>query len=696
MSTSKKRKLPKTEESPQRRSISPPVTRAAGGSRDSSPFSIEDVQDDDDDRPPARTPTQPVEYSYFWPAKRNFHRSNNGVLRLKLEDGERLVILGTYGFRVHSGEVTIYGASFKASSHIYWVHAPQSHALPAIRCADDAKLDLLPYPSAKELKSLGKLSPLFRKLWWESPSPTARDQSSSSGDTFGILYTSEDGPKKAILQDLKPPWDWNRELWEFVPSKDSRPSSVMITGPKSSGKSTFGKLLLNRLLTRAPPSTERKSQVGVAVLDLDPGQPEYCMPGHVALVLITKPVLSPSFCRPVDIPGIRTVRSHALASLSPASDPSLYIEMAVDLVTHYRNTLGSYPLIINTPGWIQGTGLDLLLSLVRELRPSDVYYMSQNGPAEAVAGLEGACNTARFTTLLSQPGQGSSRTAINLRSMHTMAHFHAVPPSQEREGLGWFQRPLTTMVPWQVRFRGDNRGIFGVLCYDFQTQPDFVADAINGSLLTAVEVESAGAFRGIGSQMPVRNEDMATGSPMEVDADDGDQTKSSSLSLVQDAITTLTPEGIPFIDTSHGLTLDPRYSRSLGLVLVRGIDTEKGDLHLLGHVSTSQVEDVKARGGHIVLVSGKFDPPSWAYTEDFYFQSKGDDGDVNEGLDSNNQGGTILAGPESSEMDVDDTSYSSVGSVPWIEALSANQKRGVGSKVWRVRRDLGRGGNPGD
>jgi polynucleotide 5'-hydroxyl-kinase GRC3/NOL9 len=28
---------------------------------------------------------------------------------------------------------------------------------------------------------------------------------------------------------------------------------------------------------------------------------------------------------------------------------------------------------------------------------------------------------------------------------------------------------------------------------------------------------------------------------------------------------------------------------------------------------------------------------------------------------------------------------------PWVEMLHGNQKRSVGSRVWRVRRDLGKG-----
>ncbi|KAI1431910.1 hypothetical protein GGR50DRAFT_677206 [Xylaria sp. CBS 124048] len=631
-------------------------------------------------------PVQPVNFSTFRPSKANFRKRKDKVLQVKLVEGEKLMIYGSYGVRVESGEVTVYGATLKASKDLSWIHAPQSHALPVIRCADDATVELHPHPVVQELKELGRLSPLFRRLWWEDPSLPSQDKGLSGG-TFQILYTSEDGPKKAIIQDLKTPPEWNREVAALVALKDAGPSSTMITGPKSSGKSTFGKILTNRLLTSARADRKKSGYEGVVVLDLDPGQPEYCGIGQIALILVTKPVLSPPFCRPVDRSGIRTIRSHALAALSPASDPELYTEMALDLVAHYRNAYGSYPLVINTPGWIQGTGLDLLVSLIGELRPSRVVYMSQLGPVDTVEALEGACTATNFfSTLPSQPNQNGLRTATDLRSMQTMAYFHTEGENRgggDDDHLHWFPKPITAMPPWQVRFRGDGAGIAGVLFYNFQTQADLVADAINGTILAVVEVESTEAFRGIaGSEVGAADDD-APGSPMDVDGRAAALLQSTSFSLVRERVTAMTPEGIPFMDTSHGLTLDPRYSRCLGLVLVRGIDVANGTFHLLSPITAAQIEDVGARGGHIVLVSGKLDAPGWAYTEDLYFQSEGDDGEANEGLDQGE-------GSKDTSEDVEGNNDSTGPAVPWIETLTRNQKRSAGAKAWRVRRDIGR------
>ncbi|KAI5922951.1 hypothetical protein F4810DRAFT_670936 [Camillea tinctor] len=637
--------------------------------------------------------TSIVQFSSFRPSKKNYQQKKGGNVLIKLTDGERLVILGSYGIRIDSGEVTIVGATLRPSKDIHWVNAPHCHALPVIRCSEDAVLELSSHPGADSLRQLGKLSPQFGRLWNET-----------SESSFQILYSSEDGPRRTSLQDLVSPPEWNREIAKLLTKSNIKPLSVMVTGPKSSGKSTFGKLLANRLVTNPSTVSKRREPQAVAILDLDPGQPEYCVAGQMALVLLTEPVLEPSFCHPLPTSGCRIIRSHALASVSPASDHELYIEAATDLITHYQNILASYPLIINTPGWIQGTGLELLTSLITNLRPSTVVYMSQAGPVETVESLQEACKTSDFSTLPSQTIQYVSRTAAHLRSMQTQSYFHAEPKSSNNDkySLQWFTKPLTNVPPWQVKYKGEDCGIFGIMCYDYQTTPGLLADAINGTILAAVEVENPKAFREHEGQnrnaKEKDNEDMVDAS-MELDDDQSEQATLPSLPHLQKNITIRTPEGIPFIETSRGTTLDPRYSQSLGLVLIRGIDVNNGLLHILTPISPERIAEVSARGGEIVLVSGKFDPPSWAYTEELYYRSQAEEGgsttvptDV---MDVDESGGD---GSSSDDSDSDEVGKALIeaGLTPWIEVLPGNRKRGAGSKVLRVRRDLGRSGNVHD
>lgn len=506
----------------------------------------------------------------------------------------------------------------------------------------------------------------------------------------------------------------------MVSRSASKPISVMVTGPKSSGKSTFAKLVVNRLVTSSPGTTKNKKASDVAVLDLDPGQPEYGVPGQISLIRLTEPVLQPSFGHPLPGAGFEVIRSHSLASISPASDPELYIEAARDLTIHYRNVLGTCPLIINTPGWIQGTGLDLLTSLISDLRPTEVVYMSQTGPAEAVESLQEACKTTTFSTLPSQAAQYTSRTAAQLRAMQTISYFHA-EANVDNPVVKWNTNPLTTIPPWVVSYAGENRGIFGIMLYDYQAPPELLADAINGTVLTAVEVESPLAFRDLANQMN-RRESGSGGDDtdyadtrMDLDGDDPKPatepptSASPSLDELQQQLTIATPaEDLPLVGATHGTTLDPRYSRFVGLVLVRGIDIRSRSLQLLTPIPAAEIEEIDVRGGRIVLVSGKLDPASWAYTEDLYYRRGGhdrrsDDNDGN-GAEGIGNGDDDDGEPMDAVEDGTDADLSNVededegarlepGPTPWIEVLHGNQKRGAGSKVWRVRRDLGRMGN---
>ncbi|KAM0811499.1 putative Polynucleotide 5'-hydroxyl-kinase GRC3 [Seiridium cardinale] len=615
--------------------------------------------------------TSIVQFSSFKPNKSNIKKKAGGKLQLKLSEGERLVILGSYGIHVISGHVTICGAVLRSSSKTRWVHAPHCHALPVIRCPEQAVIELEPCLAAQGLRRLGTLSPLFRRLWNESSAPRG-----AAGDSsFSILYTSADGPKRVLLSDLKSPPEWNREIETLVTTARTKSLSVVVAGPKSAGKSTFGRLLANQLLTD---TSDKKQSSGVAVLDLDPGQPEHGPPGQISLVHITEPVLSPSFCRPLLESSSGSagpiIRSHTLASVSPASDPELYLSGVADLITHYRNRLGSLPLIINTSGWIQGTGLDLLTSLIQTAKPTNVIYMA-TGPVDVIDALQGSFRAGKVTKLPSQATQNTSRTAAQLRTMQTMSYFHGTVTASTQ---GWGAEPLSAVPPWHVQYSGPTPGILGIMCYDFQAPSNIVADAINGTILAIAEVENPLAI----SSYMLKNTD-----PTSIDVDSMEQDEPASLPSenVRDGLTTSTPEGLPIIQS--GVTLDPKYSQTIGLALLRGIDTDDRVLQILSPISEARINQINERGGQIVLVSGKFDQPSWAYTEDLYRQSSTTNGDdTDEQMDILGEDEAIDSEHEPTSTDLESASMPT----PWIEVLHGNQKRGTASRVWRVRRDLGK------
>ncbi|KAF5541610.1 polynucleotide 5 hydroxyl-kinase GRC3 [Fusarium mexicanum] len=590
---------------------------------------------------------------------------------------ERFPIIGSFGLKVIQGEVVLAGATLYPAETIEWVHAPYCHAVPVLRTKEQTRLELHPDKNAQGLRQLGRLSPLFRKMWNEPPEGDSAK--SYKETTFQIVQTPEDAPKKCIIQELDSLAAWNRKLSSLVTtSREKLSLSTLICGPKSAGKSTFSRLFLNRLLTDR---SHRQTLRGVVVMDLDPGQPEYAPAGTLSLVFATKPNLGTPFTHP----GIRdaasnVVRCHSMASVTPASDPDLYLACAVDLFETYNKSFADVPLIINTPGWILGTGLDLLCALVRMMKPEEVLYMSEDGPSETVEALRAATETT-FTELPSQQSEFTSRTAAHLRAMQTMSYFHlqelaltTTKQTDNNQRLKWNPSPLSFRPPLLVRY-SSKKGIFGLVSYDYQCPPELLADTVNGLVLAAVEIEDVKAFSGF-TQDQVSADTSSKLTKLDAESKDED------LQIVSSS-----PEGIPFIPNYNDAALDPRYSRTIGLVLLRGIDTKSHTLQLTTPIPAEEFKRIKSQGRDIVLLHGKFDTPSWAYTEDLYERAGADEGNdtILEVTDEDTDDDRSEAEPE----DVD--RVSDLTEVPWVEVLKGSQKRPVGSRVWRIGDDGGCG-----
>ncbi|KJZ71703.1 hypothetical protein HIM_08900 [Hirsutella minnesotensis 3608] len=618
----------------------------------------------------SKSSLRPITYSSFSLSKHNHRVGDDGVLTLELDGNERFLLAGNFGIRVLSGQVTVAGASLRPSRRIYWVHAPFCHAIPVLRTVEPSSFEIHNDAEAWNLRNLGRLSPLFRRLWNDNLSTSDKEPSS----TFQFLGNSLDVPKGTFVQELSSPPKWNEKLASLAELLSENTSlSVVVCGPKSAGKSTFSRLLTNRLLTTVRSDTNDCPQLltqGVAVLDLDPGQPEYAPPGTISLVHVTEPNLGAPFTHPsLDNDSYKVLRCHSLASVNLASAADLHLECALDLVDYYSRRLKNCPLIINTPGWVLSLGLELLVDIITRIRPSQVIYMSEEGPAETVEALRGVTKN-NFNLLPSQPSELKSRTAAQLREMQAMSYFHCRRKQAVNEvlRLSWSPQVLSTMHPVLIGYSGQARGFLGILRYDFQLEPDLIAEAINGMVLAIVTVEDRRAFR-------------------ELIADHADEAGEGADAEL-DALISRTPEGIPFIPNPDDLTLDPRFSRTIGLALVRGIDQRKKCLQVLTPMTPRTLEEPERSRRSVVLVHGNFDTPTWSYTEHLYEQASQDDQEDEQGgeLETSDDDASDESHSEESRRDPDNRDLA----VPWVEALSGNKGRPAGSRVWRVRRDLGR------
>ncbi|KAL8999639.1 MAG: hypothetical protein Q9169_001599 [Polycauliona sp. 2 TL-2023] len=420
-----------------------------------------------------------------------------------------VTFVGQYNLRVGAGAVSVYGAVLHASSTIHQVYAPSTHSLPVIRPlrdphrpADDQPIEFTISSTQNGMRSLKEVSAMFGRIWNKAIvvsdddthqvacSPPSLDRFKPS---FTLVQTAEDDGYKRSLSLLERPDDWQRLLTTLASRHKATPRiTALVCGPKGSGKSTFTRMLVNAFITKKP---SKKTPSHVALLDVDPGQPEYSPPGEVSLVKVTSCNFAPPFCHPIpSTHGLRLIHSHHVGATSPTDDPGYYMRCVSDLFQHYHQVLAedpSCPLIVNTGGWIQGKGLEILCSFISQLEPTDVIYTSTQGPPEVTESITQATSKGGHNLHLisSQPIVATSRTAADLRLMQTLSYFHLKEP--EKGLLGWDETPTDYMDTLQLRYAGPEQEIYGVQLVGAELDPEFLIDVLEGCIVGLVVVEEA-------------------------------------------------------------------------------------------------------------------------------------------------------------------------------------------------------------
>lgn len=531
--------------------------------------------------------------------------------------------------------------------------------------------------------------------------------------------------------------------------------AVMICGPKGSGKSTFCRILANSLLNVNPDprSSNRRGLDGIAFLDLDPGQPEYSPPGEISLLHLRSYNLGVPFTHPMLSPEEDNVliRAHHIGHVSFKEDPSHYQRCAFDLLAQYKNMLSHYPsvpLIVNCSGWIQGSGSEVLVELIRHWPFTQVVYTSTLGPFEVVETLQDSAHKARtqFSTLKTQPTQNTSGNAADMRMMRTLSYFHLDEP--EGRELRWNSSPITQIPPLTVRYAGPKQDIFGIMIYGEKQDPEFIAGILEGSVVGLVAIEDDSAIFSEDrshSIMEQTSEDDDTGEPGRAQgaqthpwrsptSSDGDSKKSSSsssgrgnssqrkpkrsrkLSKMEDTEAPFhlqhpsirrTPENLPYFSTGFGSNMppDPTKSHSIGQALIRGINPTTQTLHLIVPAPLHSIILSLRESTKIMLARGRLDTPTWAYREEYVAQvsrrrqnrkdKRMATAAVGDGKGMGREHGKVQTASKTDDGDDDGDAVDKDGELrrwaagtPW--AALGKEPKGTGAKVWKVRRDFKR------
>jgi polynucleotide 5'-hydroxyl-kinase GRC3/NOL9 len=391
----------------------------------------------------------------------------------------------------------------------------------------------------------------------------------------------------------------------------------MICGPPNSGKSTLARYLTNRLLSFV------RQKNGIAYLDLDPGQPEYSLPGNLTLSQIKHFNFGPPYTHAFiehnflsKDEDIVEMFSQHYGYFSPRDARDEYIACALDLFKAYDNLRQRCPLIINCCGWFQGYGGSIIDTLIRSIKPDYVLllqkpgYEDVNNTVKLAASYVGSC-LREFDT--STVVSSSRRTAAELRDMQQCSYFHS--DGFENGMYKWtanllMQQSCDKLVHAdEIPMFYENEPIIaGVILSGNEINFDMLKMTIEDTILSLVYITDEAV---IDDSSYSRNY-----------AFDHSASHSNDSIVIMDGmnkwVRKRNVDNIPYFTTESGCNpqLNLSRTRCLGQVFLREVTSEYFGVH--SKIDKRFIASITSRGGFLLLIRGEIGQPEWAYKEVYW------------------------------------------------------------------------------
>lgn len=174
------------------------------------------------------------------------------------------------------------------------------------------------------------------------------------------------GPSKfPVFQEWQNLSSLTQDLESFLTGgKEDKAIRVLVCGASGTGKSTLTRYLVNHLLLH---------KTRVVLIDTDVGQPEMNPPGLLAAHAVS------DFRLGAPTSSIRSVPISArfLGETTPREEPDLYSRLAKEVIEEaiaFADT-NDYATVINSDGWVNGVGAELLHHVAEASRPTHIVQL---------------------------------------------------------------------------------------------------------------------------------------------------------------------------------------------------------------------------------------------------------------------------------------------------------------------------------
>jgi polynucleotide 5'-kinase involved in rRNA processing len=165
---------------------------------------------------------------------------------------------------------------------------------------------------------------------------------------------------RVVFQPKEGNWNFLKinPQWDYIIDGITKSTKMMICGGKGVGKTTFLRYAINRLLMRFN---------AVRIVDLDPGQSEFTVPGCISIVKVEKPVFGPNYTH------LQASERSILSNINIAYEPDKYIASVKQLL---HATCTEAPTLINYMGYTHGIGINILSAVIACVHPTDILQIS--------------------------------------------------------------------------------------------------------------------------------------------------------------------------------------------------------------------------------------------------------------------------------------------------------------------------------